>query len=495
MLDACGREKRLRELMDGVRADLCRSSQLEWDALTATAGVEILYHCWISNELTRTTTILPPIGEARRQIYPKRGDAHLMFDYADTLYRAEEGFSSVLEGEGGCMDTTIKYPLAGRYSFSQMAMDQEASLGREVPRILTAAWNVARCAGRWWWPFFGCVVLSGRPAEIRVNERSLLHSADGPALRYRDGTTVWAWSGVRISGDWMLHPERIPAAAFGGYDSSLRKYVRSRVGTPRRQARLKPSAILKKALPTDPAGRVELLRGHNAGRLPLFDRYMGGEYRKVWEELIALGPSVREDPHAADALAVAYETMRRVDGNVRTLAARLTGIGYRFKQAKPHQPPDPRKAPKQIARLEKAAGALPLSLRAFYDVVGAVNLIGEHPAIAPPGNNIAPDPLVVYSAGDALEQVDDEREDMDDHQSIIVIAPDDLHKADTSGGEPYEIAVPDLRADGPLLWERHGLGFVEYLRLAFRFGGFPGYEGIDPVPAELNSLSQGLTPF
>ena len=55
--------------------------------------------------------------------------------------------------------------------------------------------------------------------------------------------------------------------------------------------------------------------------------------------------------------------------------------------------------------------------------------------------------------------------------------------------------VPDLRADGELLNERHGLFFVDYLRLCFRFGGFPGYEGKTDVPADLATLSAGLISF
>jgi hypothetical protein len=124
-----------------------------------------------------------------------------------------------------------------------------------------------------------------------------------------------------------------------------------RLGTPVRKAKPKPSAILRKALPALPAERIELLRKHNQDRLPFFDRYAGGDDKKVWEELIALGPSVREDPYAADALAVAYETMSRVDANVRTVTARLASLGYEFAE-RPHEPPSP-KTPKQIARLEK----------------------------------------------------------------------------------------------------------------------------------------------
>ena len=154
----------------------------------------------------------------------------------------------------------------------------------------------------------------------------------------------------------------------------------------------------------------------------------------------------------------------------------------------------PARAPgNEIQRLEKITGGLPLSLRAFYDVVGAVDVTGRHTGIDPPGNTTAPDPLVVYGAADALAEIEGSD---DEKPSTIAIAPDDLHKANVSGGDPYEIAVPDLRADGILLNERHHLLFVDYLRLCFQFGGFPGYEGRDVgVPAELAQLCEGLLTF
>ncbi len=422
-------------------------------------------------------------------------DGTFKFDERDDLHRAEQSLSSVLEKYAGSdVRTTIKYPLTGRYSFSEMANDEAASRQMmEVPPLLAAVWSVSRFAGRWWWPFFVCVVLSERPVEIYVNDESLLHRPDGPALLYRDGTKVWAWEGGHVSEDSMLHPENIPPVQLKRCSPSFRKFVASRAVTPVRKEKLKSSAILKKAMPAQSGERVQMLRTHNGGRLPFFDRYMAGDYQ-VWEELIVLDRSVRSDPYAADALAVAYEIMSRVDANVRTITARLAALGYESAEEKLRYLPGPGTF-KQIARLEKLAGALPLSLRAFYDVIGSVDLIGEHPSIAPPDESITPDPLVVNSVEDALEQFDDEGPDPDREQFLIVIAPDALHKANISGGEPYEIALPDLRADGPLLWERHELYFVEYLRLAFRFGGFPGYEGIDPLPAELEILTAGLVPF
>jgi hypothetical protein len=182
--------------------------------------------------------------------------------------------------------------------------------------------------------------------------------------------------------------------------------------------------------------------------------------------------------------------MRRVEANVCDITARLRGLGYRLAPAQAHEPPSP-KAQKQVARLEKAAGTLPLALRAFYEVVGAVDWIGEHPSLAPPNDSVAPDPLVMFPIEDALKRCKQGFAD-----GAIVIAPDDMHKANTSGGEPYEIAVPDLGADGKLLNEGHDLYFVQYLRLVFRFGGLPGYDGIDrAVPADLASLRAGLLPF
>jgi len=231
--------------------------------------------------------------------------------------------------------------------------------------------------------------------------------------------------------------------------------------------------------------------------LPLFERYRAGEHTAVWSELVARGGSVRSDPLAADALAVAYETMRRVDQNIRTIVSRLVSIGFEFTTpggapralAEVHVPPDVRDR-QRLQRLEKSAGTLPLSLRAFYEVVSAVDLIGRHPTLAPPHGAVAPDPLVIASIEELLSEVG-AWEDAD----VLMLAPDDLHKANTSGGDPYANAVHDSAADAVLLNERHGLFFVDYLRLCCRFGGFPGYESQEDVPAEIDVLRSDLVDF
>lgn len=66
--------------------------------------------------------------------------------------------------------------------------------------------GVAENAG-WWWPGEDVAVLTDRPELIRSDDLGRLHCEDGPALRYRDGWTIYAWRGVRvpaslIESDW-----------------------------------------------------------------------------------------------------------------------------------------------------------------------------------------------------------------------------------------------------------------------------------------------------
>ena len=417
----------------------------------------------------------------------------------DDLARAETHFwggnKGALRSALHCptTDSLIGHSFFEEYSFSSMADDEERVGNRQPPALLSAASDVARSSGMWW-AFEHGAILTERPVEIYVNDRKLLERGDGPAVVFRDGQRAYAWNGKAVPERWITEPGSIAARDLKGFDPTFKKFVESKLASSGAKAkkRSKPDPILKALLPSDPATRLEQLRSHAGGRLPLFDRYRAGEYQKIWAELVALGQRVREEPNAADALAVAYETMQRVSANVTTLVDRLTTMRYVFNSdgARPHTPPSAvvRKA---LADFEKEAGAIPLSLRAFYEVVGEVNLNGAHPFVAPANSAVAPDPLLVYGFDDRLAEYDDE----DEGPSAIVIAPDDLHKADVSGGDAYEIGIPNPNADAKLLNERHDLLFVDYLRLCFKFGGFPGYEGRAAVPKELATLSAGLVEF
>ena len=142
---------------------------------------------------------------------------------------------------------------------------------------------------------------------------------------------------------------------------------------------------------------------------------------------------------------------------------------------------------------ETFRGPMPMSLRAWYEQVGAVDFMGKHELLNPMNGPHAADPLVVFPFKESAESDMDPEEGFDGEEFHLALAPDDLHKADTSGGDPYSMKIPDAAADAPLLWEWHNTTFVEYLRIVFAWGGFPGLERFTERPEkELAYLREGL---
>ena len=225
------------------------------------------------------------------------------------------------------------------------------------------------------------------------------------------------------------------------------------------------------------------------------ERYQNGEHEQVWQELQALGAAVRNEPYLSQAQAVATETMRRVRRNCERVISRLRTFGYVFGTypdgtRRPYNMP-PLTPPSEEMRadceeLEAEAGPLPLSLTAFWQEVGAVDLVGMHPAW-PDGL----DPLVVDPPVGPLSDLYDEEEGF-----FAALAPDDLHKDNVSGGDPYGLQLPNPSADFMFMYERHDLLFVPYLRLAIlRWGGFPGLEARDIAFEPLDTLVAELELF
>jgi hypothetical protein len=120
--------------------------------------------------------------------------------------------------------------------------------------------------------------------------------------------------------------------------------------------------------------------------MPSFlERYRLGDLDAVWADLRKLGPEARHPDHYADVRAVCQEAMRRVRRNVEEIIARLSRSGYEFTDPwdgttviRPHAPPteDSRAFANWLEGLE---GTLPLTARAWIEIVGDVNLMGNHP--------------------------------------------------------------------------------------------------------------------
>jgi hypothetical protein len=257
------------------------------------------------------------------------------------------------------------------------------------------------------------------------------------------------------------------------------------------------------------------------------DRYEHGECEQLWAELQAPGERVREEPFYSDALAVAHETMRRARHNLALLVPRLSELGYRFgcmslpgirdlQHPQVLAPPAP-DVKEKVSEFESRYGTLPLSLRAFYDVVGEVNLVGDPPEswrhwldASSDLDALYVDPISVALEatpwedvfGDTSEEEWDlpgpDEEDLCDSRAyfalphdcwLVPIAPDEWHKYDISGCDGYEVAVPNSAADARRLTERHRTTFVDYPRICLRWGGFPNLERLATDPSQASGLT------
>lgn len=325
------------------------------------------------------------------------------------------------------------------------------------------------------------------------------------------------------------------------------------------------------------------------------ERYERGEHEQVWEELLALGAAVREEPLYADALAVARETMRRARHNIEVLIPRLVRVGYQFgygwvqpyvreRLAQPyranHDPatgkyahgvvaepttaerftaerrlayeerreqaeaqlplfvpatdreeritqleqmlaeaPDAQSssmgliahwrslqaelreqpnAHELVSELEAVLGTLPLSLRAWYEVVGGVNFVGDHlgwRALLPESTTDYPinaddylnpmhvlDPLFVLPLDKTRVAHYRKWAKAQSAGNYLTLAEDEYGKYLDGTRYYYGIRVPNAAVDATFSHYDHT--FTSYLRHCFRWGGFPGWAKLAQRPEE-----------
>jgi hypothetical protein len=74
---------------------------------------------------------------------------------------------------------------------------------------LIQLWNEQARYCHWWFPYDGVVLASDRPRTLAVDERGRLHNAEGAALQYSDGYSVYAWHGVRVEPRLITDPASI----------------------------------------------------------------------------------------------------------------------------------------------------------------------------------------------------------------------------------------------------------------------------------------------
>ncbi|BDI31286.1 hypothetical protein CCAX7_33370 [Capsulimonas corticalis] len=220
-------------------------------------------------------------------------------------------------------------------------------------------------------------------------------------------------------------------------------------------------------------------------------RYAEGECEAVWTEIVAMGAEIRTSDKLGDAVAVARETMRRARENILLLDQELPKIGYKFQKRVRVKPPSD-SVLTQIAKVERKIGALPLSICAWYEIVGSVDFTGD---FLPPNEwacGIGVDPLVIFPSSAAFNVP------LRHNINVINVAPDE----NTKNGEPreggYYMDIPNAAADGPLAEEWHETNFVDYLRMCFRNAGLPTMnpDRLEPTQkAEFDKLMAKLLPI
>jgi hypothetical protein len=217
--------------------------------------------------------------------------------------------------------------------------------------------------------------------------------------------------------------------------------------------------------------------------------------------------------------------MRRARANVALLVERLDTLGYRFATrghsgARLAWTPATAASRERLATCERMYGALPLSLRAWHAIVGAVDFSGTHPRLNPccdpreiSGRAAHAAPLVVYPCAEesirhlvkerrragatAAEGTRDAADEAHTRWVALALAPGTLACGDEESDAESAIPLPDLGADGAPGWGVwQGVPFVSYLRLCFAWGGFPGLmDAEDPPREELDYLRRGLLPM
>ena len=250
-------------------------------------------------------------------------------------------------------------------------------------------------------------------------------------------------------------------------------------------------------------------RVHRDGRL--LSRYNSGDHEAVWRDIRAV-PSIG-DEFRLEVQEVAEVAMRRVAANADKVAERLRAWGW---IALTPESSDLRTLPRvgdeavfrEMAELTEAP--VPPTLLAFWRIVGGVNWVwdyrqpGARPDLGVDLNMDQMDPLYVDPPSVVARLFEGWREQKDQLHPALVdpfevdLSPDYLHKADISGGAPYSIVLPFLGADPTLKFERHDLPFLEYLRLCFRWAGFPGLEDHgdrEDVRRFVKAFATDLEPF
>ena len=220
------------------------------------------------------------------------------------------------------------------------------------------------------------------------------------------------------------------------------------------------------------------------------ERFLTGECQPVWDELLAQGAAIRQEPLESLAWAVAQETMRRVRHNIELLIPRLRALGYRFGEIPPNEftrrgnASSPKRTRSSSHRRPRRLvswtswnsgwGCCRCRSGPFIWKSAESTLSG----LIPGSGGVAFDPLFMWTLANLPEGAVEEQDLEPGEEGGILFSRDSTHKYHYSGSFGYYLTVPNARIDGVFeVYEK--TTFVEYLRMSLRSGGLLGLEEME----------------
>lgn len=222
----------------------------------------------------------------------------------------------------------------------------------------------------------------------------------------------------------------------------------------------------------------------------LHRRYIRGEHVPVWDEMIRLGDSIREEPLLSDSLAVVREVVDRSHRNLRVIHDRLVGLGYEFAKPEAALVEAGPGAMEQIRALEACLGAFPLLIREWYLRLASVDFSQSQSQEAGPTESCVAGlgfncTVIMQRLSECWEQwegltrqhAEDARTAREsDHNpfgpehlpAFLALGPS------ASNCDLMGFRLPNPGVDG--VYYNDGAGdtyFIDHLRSVFKWGGFP----------------------
>lgn len=149
-------------------------------------------------------------------------------------------------------------------------------LNIEVCKKLEGLIGLAKNCG-WWSPYDDCVIFQHRHDELHTDENFRLHNESGPAVKYRDGYSVWAINGIRVNKQIVMSPETLTIQEINSESNQdVRSIMVNRFGWPRYLTESNSECIhyrdnevegTKEALYKSPIGGMRLVVTCPTGRI------------------------------------------------------------------------------------------------------------------------------------------------------------------------------------------------------------------------------------